>query len=698
MTRFVSSPRRRGTRIRRIGLGILTFVFTWLLFVPVQADAPLTTGNAVAVLSPSKKQSSVTANILLELKRSHYRSGLRFNDALSSKLLDSYLEGLDPSRSFFLQSDVDRFDSFRHELDDAIKEGDLDPAFEIFNLFQERRIERNQHISSRLEDGIGKIDFTVDEKLELDRDKKPWLSSQSELEDLWRKQFKYDVLSLKLGEKTDEEITKVLSRRYENQLRRMRQTNTKDVFLTFMNTLTMSYDPHTQYFPPHESKNFDIRMSLSVEGIGALLQSDQDYTKIVRIIPGGPAEASDLLKAADRILAVGQDTEGEMVDIVGWRIDEVVDLIRGPKGSQVRLEILPAGISSRTESKLIQLTRDKVKLEEQEAQKKILTRKKNGKDYKVGVIELPAFYMDFKAAQAGDPNYKSGTRDVRKLIGELKKENVDALVLDLRNNGGGSLVEARELTGAFLRTGPVVQIRDSNGYLQILADEDKSIAWSGPFAVLVNRLSASASEIFAGAIQDYGRGIVLGGRTFGKGTVQNVRPLREGDIKLTLAKFYRVSGGSTQNRGITPDIPFPDIYDEDEIGESSLPEALKWDSVASLEVKKDNFIPSILPALRQLHDRRTKSDPEFQYILDRAEFSRKMREDNSISLNTEGLKAERAKTEEDALRIENKKRIGLGLEPVKKLADLEDPDAEKRDDPVVVESADILVDLMTLAK
>jgi len=622
-------------------------------------------------LAPTSSQRKATRAILERLDRAHYRD-VEVDDALSGVLFERYLDFLDPNRAFLLTSDLAALEEHRYELDDALVDGELESAFEIFRLFQERRIARYERLVARIEQGIDDVDLEDDEWIELDRSEAAWFATMAEADDYWRRRFENDVLNLVLAEREPERIAEILTRRYENQLERAQQTRGTDVFSIFLNAFLQSYDPHTNYFAPRDAENFDIQMSLRLEGIGALLGNDGDYVRVERIIPGGPADENGLLEATDRILAVGQGEEGESVNIVGWRTDEAVDLIRGPKGTTVRLTILDADLNDHSAADEIAIVRDEVKLEEQAASSSIVDMDGENGSYRVGVIDLPTFYMDFAAYNAGDPNYKSSTRDVARIVEELKAEEVDGIVLDLRGNGGGSLTEAKELSGLFLGEGPVVQVREPDGRVAVLVN-DSQPAWDGPLVVLVDRLSASASEIFAGAVQDYGRGVVVGQGTFGKGTVQAVLPVGYGQLKLTQAKFYRVSGASTQSRGVQPDIAFPPIFDPEEIGESSYDETLPWDQIDAFAHNSSEEITRLLPKLTARHTKRTSTDPEFRYLAARTAHFDERRDKTRLSLTVERRRAEREAAEAALLAIENEKRVAEGLEPVD---DLEDVDEE----------------------
>jgi len=520
---------------------IFTAIFScliWLSYAAVDArEISQPSATTIAALSPAKEHKKINRNIVDYLKHRHYLK-VEINDQLSSKVLYRYLDELDPNHSYFYDKDIKEFEiKYRFRLDYALNAGNLEPAFDIFNKYQQRVSERLTYLIDRLERGLEDMKFDIEETLRVDRKDLPWSKSKSAMEEIWRKRLKGSVISLKLTDKPLEEIQEILLKRYRNQLNRVRQNSSDDVFEFYINSLTQAIDPHTQYFSPHRTENFNINMSLSLEGIGAVLQSEDEYTKVLRLIPGGPAERSKLLKAADRIVGVAQGIEGEMLDIVGWRLDEVVNKIRGPKGTLVRLEIIPADAVDEHQTKVIKIVRDKVKLEEQSAKKEIIEVQRNVRTHKIGIIDIPTFYADFKGMHAGNPNYKSTTKDVQLLLSELKQEGVEGVIIDLRDNGGGSLQEANSLTGLFIGLGPSVQVRNADGRIDIIRDHDPQLVYSAPLVVLVNRMSASASEIFAGAIQDYHRGIVLGEQTFGKGTVQSLLPLPKGQLKATTAKY-----------------------------------------------------------------------------------------------------------------------------------------------------------------
>ncbi|MBS7597271.1 MULTISPECIES: carboxy terminal-processing peptidase [Pseudomonas] len=658
--------------------------------------------NSWDKLQPDRDEVVASLNVVELLKRHHY-SKPPLNDARSVIIYDSYLKLLDPARSYFTASDIAEFDKWKTQFDDFLKSGNLDPGFTIYKRYLDRVKSRLDFALAELSKGVDNFDFTTKESLLIDRKDAPWMKTQAELDDLWRKRVKDEVLRLKIAGKEPKAIQELLTKRYKNQLTRLDQTRAEDIFQAYINTFAQSYDPHTNYLSPDNAENFDINMSLSLEGIGAVLQSDNDQVKIVRLVPAGPAAKTKQVAPADKIIGVAQGNK-EMVDVIGWRLDEVVKLIRGPKGSVVRLEIIPASNAPNDQTtKIVPITREAVKLEEQAAKKSVLKLKQDGRDYKLGIIEIPAFYLDFKAFRAGDPEYKSTTRDVKKLLTELQKEKVDGVVIDLRNNGGGSLQEATELTSLFIDKGPTVLVRNSDGRVDVLEDENNGAFYKGPLALVVNRLSASASEIFAGAMQDYHRALILGGQTFGKGTVQTIQPLNHGELKLTLAKFYRVSGQSTQHQGVLPDIDYPSIIDTKEIGESALPEAMPWDTIRpAIKPALDPFKP-FLAQLKARHDTRTAKDPEFVYIRDRLALTQKLMNEKTVSLNEAERRAQHADIESKQLALENTRRKAKGEEPLKELKKededalpVEPDDTKPEDDAYLAESGRILLDYLGL--
>ena len=597
---------------KRVLLFFSSLLFTVLLTGNLAQAVDKDISQPVPALTPNLQQAIASVHVVQLLSRSHYRKIPLDQDSME-KVFDRYLDRLDPNRSFFLQSDIQEFEPYRKKLGDSLKSGDLNPAFAIFNRYRERAEERARFMLKQLDIGIQDLNLKKNEDLVIERKNEPWLTNKQAQQQLWAKQFKDSVLSQKLNNKTDEEIITQLRRRNTNLLRRLHQSKSEDAFQTYINAFAGIYDPHTQYFSPQTAENFDINMSLSLEGIGAVLSAEDEYTKVVSVVPGGPAEKAGQLKPGDKIVSVGQGKKGDLEDVVGMRLDDVVKLIRGAKHTLVRLEIIP-GSSKDSSTRVYEIVRDRVKLEEQDAASRIIEVPVNGKKSRIGVIELPTFYIDFKAAQAGDPDYKSTTRDVRRLLEKLKKEKVDGLIIDLRGNGGGSLQEANELTGLFIDKGPTVVVRNNRGRSERQEDPDADQLYDGPMVVMIDRLSASASEIFAGAMQDYGRALIVGSQSYGKGTVQSIQPLNHGQLKLTLAKFYRVSGQSTQNRGVIPDIIFPSLYDGRDIGEDTLPDALPWDNISPVSYRPYADFSPYLPELQKKHEYRTRKNADFVYL------------------------------------------------------------------------------------
>lgn len=631
---------------------IMIPVFAALL--ALQANASTLMGDTTE-LKPKEVYGKEAKVIAYILDNNHYRK-IMLNDSLSSVILDQYIKSLDNNKSYFTAEDLKRFEKYRYQIDDLIKSENVDLAYEIYSLFKKRFDERMNYVVTKL--AFENYDYSSDEYYETDRDKEAWAKSAAELNELWRKIIKSQALNLKLSGKTPADIGPLLKERYERLIKSYsRDINAEDIFSMYMNSMTEAFDPHTNYFSPAAADRFKQSISLSLEGIGAKLQTDNDYTKVVEVIPGGPAEKSNLVHVNDRIVAVAQG-EGEMVDVIGWRIDDVVKLIKGPKGTKVKLKILPAETGVTGVSKEIQLIRDKIKLEDQEAKKSLTTYQKNGKNLKLGVITLGNFYMDYEAYQKGDPNYNSTTRDVQRLIKEFQVEGVDGLVLDLRNNGGGSLAEAIDLTGLFIKNGPVVQVRNSAGRLEVGTDDDAGVVYNGPLVVLTNRFSASASEIFAGAIQDYHRGVVVGESTYGKGTVQTVIDLDKfindpnnevGQLKLTFQKFYRVTGSSTQHKGVTPDVKLPTALDPEQFGESSSPSALPWDEIRGTLYQKTPVINDrVIAGLNKSYGERLKSDATLGRFVNETEEARKNMRDTKISLNEVVRKKEMEEAEKRA--------------------------------------------------
>lgn len=657
-------------------------------------------------LAPEKDQGSTAREIVSKLEMLHYNK-IKVGDEMSEDLWNEYIDALDPTKSYFLNSDITEFREWQTRMDDQLRAGDVKAGFEIYNRFRLRMGDRLENILSQLEKGLPAFDFTRDESLELDREKSEWPKSISAADDLWRKRLKSSVLNLRLTGKTDEEIRDLLERRYKGQKKRLEQQNSDDVFELYMNSLTRLYDPHSNYLSPRSLENFNMSMSLSLEGIGAVLQADEEYTKVARLVAGGPADRTGKLKPNDKIVGVGQDKEGEMVDVVGWRLDDVVDLIRGKAGTFVRLETIPTGGDGT--HKTILIKRSKVKLEDQAAKKAVFEFSDGKKSYKIGVINLPTFYIDFDAYRRRDPNYKSTTRDVARLLSELKEEDVDGIILDLRNNGGGSLQEATMLTDLFIDQGPVVQIRHANEQISRHNRSRSRAMYRGPLMVLINRLSASASEIFAGAIQDYNRGLVVGNQSFGKGTVQTMAPLKEGQLKITQSKFYRVSGDSTQHAGVKPDIPMPQLIDAESVGESAYDTALPWDRIHAVPHAKYFNLKTLIPSLVTKHTKRTASDPDFIFLRDQFEFESERSDKKHLSLNEVMREQERENVNQRLLSMENRRRNAKGLEPYKDFEAYEESESEDvaaiggpveiklEKDPILNEAGYIMADFIGLA-
>lgn len=681
-------------------------VFIGLYVVCAVAAAGVFSGNKLPgadplpKLEPLAEHGKVAKEIVNAMRFYHYKEQV-FDDSLSALVFDNYLKALDGNKVYFLKEDVDGFQPHRLQLDDELKNGDVSFAFDVYNKYSSRVDER---ITYALSLADKTFDFNTEETYYFDRQDLPWFSTRSDLDAYWDKKIKYESLNLKLAGKEEKQAEETISKRYNTFRTQMEKQRSEDVFQLYMNALTEAVEPHTAYFSPRTAESFKITMSNSLEGIGATLRTEGEYTKIVETVKGGPADKSKQIFKEDRIVAVGQDEKGEMEDIIGWRIDDVVAKIRGPKGSIVRLEILPADAPAGGPTKIVKIVRDKVKLEEQSAKSEIIQLKENGKTYKLGVIDLPSFYLDFEAMQRGEKDYKSTTGDVTKILKNFLKEGVDGVIMDLRSNGGGSLYEAVELTGLFIDNGPVVQVRDAQGTVEVKRDEP-GVTYDGPFMVLTDRFSASASEIFAGAIQDYGRGLVVGNTTYGKGTVQNLLDINRlmpreqtklGQIKMTIAKFYRITGSSTQHKGVTPDISFPEIYSAEDYGESAEKTALPWDKISESTYTKNQDLTSSIIMLRNQHDERMKTSEDYKFMLqDIADFN-KRKDEKSVSLSEQKLKAERDEDKKEELDRYNKHRALKGLPPIEKMADK--PADEKAYDFVKEESEKIMIDYIYLLK
>jgi carboxyl-terminal processing protease len=633
--------------------------------------------TATAVLAPTEQENYVARRVADIVAREHYRRA-PLDDHLSSLILDRYLDAIDGGRSYFYASDIAEFERYRYELDDAIKAGDVEPAFVIFRRYQQRSRERMAYAIDLLSK---KPDFDIDESFNFDREKEPWPANTAEMNELWRKRVKNDELSLVIAGKQWTEAADVLRKRYEHVAKRMDQSKPEDVFEAFMNAFVLSLDPHSNYFSARNSEEYNIQMSLSYEGIGASLQLTDDYVTVIDVIAGGPAATSGKLAASDRITAVGEGKTGELTDVIGWRLDDVVQKIRGPGGTLVRLQLLPAGAAPGSPQKVVEFTRNRVSLEAQAAHKAMRVLQRNGHDVKVGVITVPSFYQDYDASRAGAKDFRSTTRDVQRLITELKKDGSEVLIMDLRANGGGYLPEAESLTGLFIDRGPVVQLRDTTGRIEVDDDPDPSIFYSGPMVVLVDRFSASASEIFAGAIQDYGRALIVGQQTYGKGTVQNAHPLNYtifgrkpelGQLNVTIGKYYRITGESTQDRGVSPDIALPSLIDANEVGESTRDRALPWDHIEPAAFRVEGDLKTTAASLQKLHEERTANSADFRYLRADIAALEAMRSQKTLSLNIKTREAERKRLESERLERENAWRAAHDVKPVKSPEEIKD--------------------------
>lgn len=701
----IKSITRLVTRLALLGLACCAPLYAW-------AEAPLVPSSE---LQPTAQHHKATEVIHHILKNHHYRNK-PLDDAMSASIFKTYLKNLDPNRAFFLSEDTQTFAKvYKDKLDDALLKNNLRPAFNIFKTYRQRVKERVDYALARLEQDF---DFTLDEEYSYDRSKLDWAASSAELDLIWDQRIKNDLLNLLLAGKEESEGRETLGKRYQRLYTNAFQFDANDVFQLFINAFTTSIEPHTSYFSPRSSENFDISMRLSLEGIGAVLKSESDYTVVQRIVPGGPADISKQLHGNDKIIGVGQGSDGEIVDIIGWRLQDVVELIRGPKGTVVRLEIIPEKTVTEDMSETITLVRNKIKLEESAAKSSIIDMP--DLDAKIGVIDIPTFYMDFAAQARGDKNYRSTSRDVRELISALKKQEVDGIIIDLRGNGGGSLTEALAMTGLFIRSGPVVQTKTAAGKVEVNHDPDPSLFYAGPLAVLVDRHSASASEIFSGAIQDYQRGIVIGEPTYGKGTVQNIIDInhfiknareKHGKLKTTVAQFYRISGGSNQNKGVVPDIVFPTARSSNKYGERALDNALPWDKIPAAEYVKTSAPVELYGKARALHEQRVESDHAFELLLEQLKLIKKTNDKKSISLQKSKRQTARDELAQMKRELENELRVVQGLEPlpeeetassdtassdVQKNAD-ETEEENKLLDVLLQEAAHILDDLITLS-
>ena len=648
--------------MKKIILFIIPIALLVLGFVAIEPTTPLhnfisdNTNDSTGVLKPKPEHYKEAALIAAILNQHHY-SKVKIDDSLSNQIFDEYINSYDSYHIYFTQEDIDSFEKYRYQLDDLLLNGDINFAYEIYSVFKERFTDRMKAIPGILETGF---DFTLDEYIESDLPE-TWYSSQEEINEAWRKLLKSQALNMKLAGKEKTDINKTIQERYDRYEKLISQYNSEDVFQLYMNAFTSTFDPHTSYFSPINAENFEIDMSLSLEGIGARLYSKDDYITFSEIIAGGPAFKSKKLFEGDRIVGVAQEGDTAFVNIIGWRTDDAVQLIRGPKDSKVSLQILDADATIGSIPKEITLVRDKIKLEEQAATKKIVPVNYKNNEYSIGIINIPSFYRNFEAQRNGDEDFESTQRDVKRILNELKAENVDGILIDLRRNGGGSLQEAIELTGLFIPDGPVVQVKNADGSIDVGTDPDPETVYEGPLAVMVDRFSASASEIFTGAIQDYKRGLIIGEQTFGKGTVQNLIALdrfiqdsdvKLGQLKLTLAKYYRINGSSTQHLGVSPDIAFPSPFTAEEYGESAQPNALPWDQIKSSVYQPLNQVDDkLLARLNISYSQRLKENKELQELIEGIDYIKENKGRDKLSLNEEVRKAELKKEEEEREKI-----------------------------------------------
>ena len=672
-----------------------------LLALPLAGSAQAPAGAALlppGAIAPTEAQRRTARRVVQYLEEEHYSHAI-VDRKMSELVYSRYLEYLDPQRSYLLAADINEFAAYKDQFDDMIRSGNIDPAYLIFARFQQRNRERMQYALTQLKT---EPDWTLNESFDFERKDAPWPADEAQMNELWRKRVKNDALSLLLTGKQWPEATDILRKRYERVLKRIDQVTPEDVFENLMNAYARAFDPHSSYFSPRNAEEYKIQMSLNYDGIGASLQVVDDYVTVMNILEGGPAAVAGNLKPNDRITAVAQGHEGALTDVIGWRLDDVVQLIRGKAGTNVRLEILPGGAAPGSPEKTLEFVRNKITLEAQAAHKDVKTVARNGRTYRIGVITVPGFYLDTEAQARGDENYRSTTRDVAKLLRQLKSENVDGLVLDLRGDGGGYLPEATALTGLFIDHGPVVQLRDHLARLEVLSDPESGPLYDGPLVVLVDRLSASASEIFAGAIQDYHRGLIVGQTTFGKGTVQSPVMLdrsREpvnGQLTVTIGKFYRVTGESTQHRGVEPDIPLASLLDTKEVGESALESSLPWDRIAAVPFKTSAVLTTepTVTTLRAAEDLRAQRDPDYHWLVSDIAAVDTLREQHSVSLNLNVRRDERAREDRERLARENSRRAAKSLPQLKSIEELE---KAKDDEPDVLldQAAQIMTDVVT---
>lgn len=673
------------------------------LLISLPGTSPTATALAAdtvpVILESTQRHRQVARMVTRFVERAHY-SRISVDDELSALVLDNFIQALDSNKHYFRQSDITYFERYRYTLDDVMRTGNFDPIYDIFRLYR-LRVQQNLDLAVTTLDS--EIAFDTNEEYLFDRKDEPWISTPEEMQVLWRQRVTNDALSLTLADKEWEETVEVLEKRYARVLKRVNHLDSDDVFEMFLNAFAHTLDPHSSYLSPRQSEEYRIQMSLSYQGIGASLQLDDELVAVMNVIPGGPASIDGRLAPNDRITAVGQGEDGDMVDVVGWELDDVVQLIRGPSDTLVRLQILPADALPGTETYVIDLIRDKIKLEAQAAKAERIEIEREGEISAIGIISVPSFYQDYDARSRGDEDYVSTTRDVRRLIEELEEEGIDGLIVDLRGNGGGHLSEATALTGLFIEKGPVVQLKDTNGRIEVLDHPAPQIAYAGPLALLVDRYSASASEIFAAAIQDYRRGVIIGQQTFGKGTVQNLYILDQyarrvpdpglGQLTLTIGKYYRVTGGSTQNRGVLPDIDLPSAVDPENVGESSRERALPWDQIKATGFLAEQPLDSEIAFLTQFQNTRMAGDPDIEFLISDIAAVDLARTQRSISLNRDERVAEREERQAARLTRENERRVAMGLEPVESFDDI---DTENLPDILLDQATQIIADLASL--
>ena len=646
----------------------------------------------------SKNKEDLSSEIYTKLESDHY---LRNKDKtnFNRKYIEALIERLDKNKNYFMQDEINNF--IERSKSDNKDDFDIELGYELINLYFEKLIQFSRFQIELVENN--EFDFFKDEYLDIFYEDNKWALTPEEMEELWRLETKNDLLIASTSDSSSSKPTDDLVKRYKNRIRRIHQQKEEDIFSLAINTLSNQFDPHSSYLSPRSAEDFDLNMSLKLNGIGALLGVEDDYTKIISLVPGGPAEKSGKIKPEDRIVKIRQVDSEEFVDVIGWRIDEVVDLIRGEAGTGVEIEFI--SFNSETDSsKLVTLKREEIKLEDRAAKSKIIDMNNN----KIGIIDLPSFYIDFDEYQKRNKNFKSSSNDIKNILNEFNSKEVDAVILDLRNNGGGALIEANKIIGLFVSSGPTVQVKQKRGFIQPYGDSRAVQVWNKPLIVLVNRYSASASEIVAGAIQDYRRGIVVGQRTFGKGTVQSLENLSEGQIKITESKYYRVSGTSTQNKGVLPDIELPSTWDIDSVGESSYPTALSWDVIRPYRHKKFKIDTNLINEVISQFEYRLSDEPNLNYlkkIRNRYDLNKNKK---LLSLNIEARKIQKELRRNWLLEIENERRLAIGLNAFMSYDELEKSNEDEsdinnnsinlEDDYQLIETTNIMNDYLNLSK